>query len=199
MTPKVVHYYFGFSSPFAALADAQIDALVEEAGATLDPIPITGPPLEPLEGIAKTIFDLRSSYQYEDAARWARKLGLPWHFSAPPEPRIEAMDASLGYYVALDGNREREYRNAVFRAYWADGRDIDDRKVLGDCASQAGLSPDDFAKGLDDERHLSSFWTRAANGLKDGVFGVPLFVVDSQRFWGNDRLDFLRAALKDET
>lgn len=33
MAPKVVRYYFGFASPFAALADA----LVGEAGATLDP------------------------------------------------------------------------------------------------------------------------------------------------------------------
>ena len=37
---------------------------------------------------------------------------------------------------------------------------------------------------------------RAAGGLEDRVFGVPLFVVDGQRFWGNDRLDFLLDALR---
>jgi 2-hydroxychromene-2-carboxylate isomerase len=37
---------------------------------------------------------------------------------------------------------------------------------------------------------------RAAAGLEDGVFGVPLFVVDGERFWGNDRLDFLLETLK---
>ena len=45
MAPKVVRYYFGFGSPFAALADARIDALVEEVGADLDPT-VPGRPLQ---------------------------------------------------------------------------------------------------------------------------------------------------------
>ncbi len=195
MAQKVVRYYFSFGSPFAALADAQIDALVQEVGAELDPIPINAPPSEPPKGIAATLLDYRRSYQYEDAARWARKLGLPWHSSAPPEPPVEAMDASLGYYIAREKSREREYRNGVFRARWAQGRNIDDRDVLGDCARDAGLSRGDFLQGLDEEQYRDALWARALAGLEDRVFGVPLFIVDGQRFWGNDRLDFLVDAL----
>ena len=102
MAGKVVRYYFGFASPFAALADAQIDPLVRDAGADLDAIPIGAPPAEAPTGIAAMIQDHKRSYQYEDAARWARKLGLPWHSSVPPEPPVEATDASLGYYVARE-------------------------------------------------------------------------------------------------
>ena len=199
MAAKVVRYYFGFGSPFAALADARIDALVGEVGAHLDPIPITAPPSEPPKGIAAMLLEHRRSYQYEDAARWARKLGLPWHSSAPPERPVDATDASLGYYIAREKSREREYRNGVFRALWAEGRNIDDRGVLGECARDAGLSRDDFLKGLDDERHREALWSRAVGGLEDRVFGVPLFIVDSRRFWGNDRLDFLLDALRGST
>ncbi len=191
MAAKLVRYYFSFGSPFAALADAQIDALVAGEGADLDPVPINAPPSDPPEGIAAIIQSHRVSYQYEDAARWARKLGLPWHSAAPPEKPIEAMDASLGYYLAREKSREREYRNSVFRALWAEGRDIDDRDVLGDCARDAGLSRDDFLKGLDDERHREALMSRAIAGLRERVFGVPIFIVEGQRFWGNDRLDFL--------
>ncbi len=116
-----------------------------------------------------------------------------------PEVPIDAMDASLGYYVAREKNREREYRNGVFRALWAEGRDISDRDLLGDCARDAGLSRDDFLKGLDDERYRDALRSRAVAGLGDLVFGVPLFVVDGQRFWGNDRLDFLLDALRGRT
>ena len=35
----------------------------------------------------------------------------------------------------------------------------------------------------------------AAAGLEDRVFGVPLFVLDGERFWGNDRLEFLLDAV----
>ncbi len=195
MGAKVLRYYFGFASPFAALADSRIDALVAEVGAELDPIPISAPPADPPEGIAAVLLEYKSSYQYEDAARWARKLGLPWHSSAPPQEPVDTLDASVGYYVARERSAGGEYRRGVFRARWAEGRDIADRAVLGDCARDAGLSADDFLKRLDDEHYRNAVWTRAAAGLKDRVFGVPLFVVDGERFWGNDRLEFLRDAL----
>ncbi len=137
MAPKVVRYYFSFGSPFAALADSRIDALVAESGARLDPIPIGAPPAEPPEGLAAIIEGLRASYQYEDAARWAHKLGLPWHSPAPPKKPVDATDASIGYYAALEKGRESAYRKGVFVALWAEGRDIADREVLADCAADA--------------------------------------------------------------
>ena len=195
MARKVVRYYFSFASPFAALADAQIDALVEKVGADLDPIPIVAPPSDPLEGVAATLLEHKRSYQYEDAARWARKLGLAWHSSAPPQRPVDAQEASIGYYIAHEKNAERAYRKAVFRACWAEGRDIADRDVLGGCALAAGLSPDDFLKRLDQEEYRNAVLARAMAGLEDRVFGVPFFVVDGERFWGNDRIEFLLDAL----
>ena len=195
MARKVVRYYFSFGSPFAALADARIDVLVEKAGADLDPIPINAPPSEPPEGFAATLDEYKRSYQYEDAARWARKLGVPWYSSAPPQPLVDAHEASIGYYIAREENVERAYRERVFRASWALGRDISDRDVLGDCARDAGLSRDDFVKRLDHEQYRNSLMERAVAGLEDRVFGVPFFVVDGERFWGNDRIEFLLDAL----
>ena len=196
MTRKMVRYYFSFASPFAALADAQIDALIEKAGADLDPIPINAPPSEPPEGFAAILEEHKRSYQYEDAARWARKLGLAWHSAAPPERPVDAQEASIGYYIAHEKQAERAYRNGVFRACWAEGRDIADRDVLGGCARDAGLSPDDFLKRLDQEEYRNAVMARAMAGLEDRVFGVPFFVVDGERFWGNDRLEFLLDAVR---
>ena len=195
MARKVVRYYFSFGSPFSALADAQIDELVEKAGADLDPIPINAPPSEPPEGFAATLEAYKSSYQYEDAARWARKLGVPWYSSAPPQRPVDAQAASIGYYIAKEERVERAYREGVFRACWALGRDISERDVLGDCAQDAGLSRDDFLKGLDQEQYRSAVLARAIARLEDRVFGVPFFVVDGERFWGNDRIEFLFDAL----
>ena len=195
MARKVVRYYFSFGSPFAALADAQIDALVEKVGADLDPIPVDAPPSEPPEGFASVLDEHKRSYQYEDAARWARKLGLAWHSSAPPQPPVTAQQASIGYYIAREKNAERAYRKGVFRACWAEGRDIADRGVLGDCARDAGLPRDDFLERLDQGEYRQSLMARAIAGLEDRVFGVPLFVLDGERFWGNDRIDFLLDAL----
>jgi 2-hydroxychromene-2-carboxylate isomerase len=34
-----------------------------------------------------------------------------------------------------------------------------------------------------------------AESEKQGVFAVPTFVVDGELFWGQDRIDFVRAKL----
>ena len=133
-----VKYFFAFQSPFAALADSRIDDLITAAGAELVPVPVVPPPMEPPKGLAATIQEFKIGYLLEDAARWAKQLGLTWK---PPEQRtVDATDASAGFYFAREQGKERAYRNAVFRARWSEGRDIGDRLVLADCAEKAGLS-----------------------------------------------------------
>jgi 2-hydroxychromene-2-carboxylate isomerase len=193
MAHKQVKYYFAFQSPFAALADARVDALVAQAGAELVPIPVVPPPTDPPTGIVAQIAEFKRGYMLEDAERWARKLGLPWH---PPAQRIvDATDASAGHYCARDKGKERAYRNAVFRACWGEGRDIGDREVLADCAVAAGLARGEFLEALSSRRYHDEVPKALLLCMQDQIFGVPIFVVDGRRFWGNDRLDFLAEAL----
>jgi len=194
MAGKQVKYYFAFPSPFAALADSRIDDLIARAGAELVPIPIVPPPAEPPTGIAAQIAEAKLSYLLEDAQRWAHKLGLPWH---PPAPgAVDSTDAAAGYYFARDKGKERGYRNAVFRARWGEGRNIADREVLADCAVKAGLSRAEFLEALSSKRYHDEVPEALMLCMQDKIFGVPIFVVDGKRYWGNDRLDVLLDALK---
>ncbi len=194
MAGKHVKYYFAFQSPFAALADTQIDDLVARVGATLEPIPVVPPPMPVSEGVAAAIRDFRVSYAIEDSARWAHRLGIPWK---PPEPRdVDSTDASAGVYVVREHGDERAYRNAVFRARWSEGRNIGDRQLLAHCAEKAGVARDRFLPGIDDPRYRHQVQAALQRCMEDRIFGVPIFVVDGQRLWGNDRLDFLEEALK---
>jgi 2-hydroxychromene-2-carboxylate isomerase len=193
MPRKVVKYYFAFPSPFAALADARIDDLVARAGAELDPIPVVPPQQPPATGVAAQLQEFKLGYMFEDAARWARKLGLPWK---EPEPRIvDTTDAAAGYYFARARGKERAYRNAVFRARWGEGKNVSDRDVLAACAEQAGLPRVEFLKALDDPRWRDEVPKALQRCMEDRIFGVPIFLVDGKRFWGNDRLDFLAEEL----
>jgi predicted DsbA family dithiol-disulfide isomerase len=67
---------------------------------------------------------------------------------------------------------------AVFKAYFIEGRDIGEHAVLGDCAAQAGLQPQavvDFLAGdlADKEMRAADRAAREA-----GVSGVPSFFLD---------------------
>jgi len=191
--PRTVKYFFAFQSPFAALADTRIDDLVARTGAVLDPIPVVPPQQPALAGVAKQLADFKLSYLLEDAARWARKLGVPWK---PPEQIIvDGTDAAAGYYFARAQGKERGYRNGVFKARWSEGRRIDDPSVLADCAAQAGLSRDAFLEALRSKQYHGEVPKALMLCIEERIFGVPIFVVDGKRFWGNDRLEFLAAEL----
>jgi 2-hydroxychromene-2-carboxylate isomerase len=198
MARKQVRYFFAFPSPFAALADGRIDDLVARAGAELIPIPIVPPPASPPTGLAAQIHEFKMSYLLEDAARSARKLGVAWN---PPRLNpttgvVDSTDAVAGYYYAREHGKERAYRNAVFRARWSEGRDIADRTVLAACASGAGLASDEYLAALDGKRYHGEIASGLVLCLQERIFGVPIFVVDGKRFWGNDRVDFLIEELR---
>ena len=194
MASKQVKYYFAFPSPFAALADSRIDDLIAQAGAELVPIPIVPPPTVPPTGIAAQIAEAKLSYLLEDAERWALKLGVPWH--APAQAAVDSTDAAAGHYFARDKGKERGYRNAVFHARWGEGRNIGDREVLADCAVKAGLPRAEFLEALSSKRYHDEVPKALMLCMQDKIFGVPIFVVDGKRYWGNDRLDVLADALK---
>jgi len=42
---------------------------------------------------------------------------------------------------------------------------------------------------------LAIYRANSADAIQAGVFGAPTFVLDGERFWGQDRLAFLDRAL----
>jgi len=191
---KKVAFFFAFASPFAALASFRVDDLVGECGAVLDPVAIVPPPAEPLTGLAAQLQEFKLEYLHEDAARWARRLHIPW--KEPARGRVDATDATAGYLFARTKGVERDYRNAVFRARWCEGKDIADQKVLIECAEDCRLSTNEFLQALRSQQYHEGLSAALARCLEERVFGVPMFVVNGKRFWGNDRLDFLVEELK---
>jgi 2-hydroxychromene-2-carboxylate isomerase len=192
--PKQVLYFFAFSSPYAALADARIDEPVARAGAELMPVPLA-PKLDPPQGLAATLREFRRSFMQEDCERCAAEQDLAWKFPWGEASPLDNVPASAGWYFAREHGKERGYRNAVFRARASEGRDVADRKVLADCAVEAGLDRAGFLEALESGRYLEEVPKALQLCMKHRCFGVPFFVVDGKHFWGNDRIDQLLRAL----
>jgi 2-hydroxychromene-2-carboxylate isomerase len=160
----------------------------------LEPIPVVPSQQPQPTGLTAQLAEFKLSYLLEDARRWAQRLGVKWN---PPEQRtLNGTDAAAGYYFARAQSKERGYRNAVFRARWSEGRNIDDLAVLADCAQTAGLSRDGFLEALHRRQYHDEVPKALTRCMEERIFGVPIFVVDGKRFWGNDRLEFLAAELR---
>jgi len=201
MARRRVLYFFSFASWYSALADSRIDELVADAAADLEPVPLvlTGAP-EPTD-VEAMIGEFKITYLAEDAARWFKKLNLIWN---PPDAVFrqrwpghrfdgfpDATDATAAWYFARERGKERAYRKAIFRAFWSEGRDVGDPSVILACGETAGLSRAEFRAALESKRWHEHAWDGLQRCAQERVFGVPTFVVEGKRFWGNDRIEFL--------
>lgn len=187
--------YWDFSSPFAYLGATQAKALAERTGATLVWRPMLlgglfkaiGQELVPLN----TWSDAKKRYTFDDMHRWAEFWGVPFNFpSVFPVNSIKA----LRTWLALPEDRRDAFREGVFRAYWADGKDIGDEAVL---AEHLG---DDAAAVLartNDPAVKQALIEATKHAEAQGVFGAPTWVVDgTELFWGQDRIPLVERALR---
>lgn len=134
----------------------------------------------------------KNFYILQDTRRLAKERGLPMIWPVDRAPVWEV--SHLAYLAATDEGMGRPFLDRVYAARWERGEDISDPAVLGAIAEGLGLDPARYAGAADDEqlRHRGiDVLTRVAD---DGVFGVPMFVLGREKFWGTDRLARFLAA-----
>jgi 2-hydroxychromene-2-carboxylate isomerase len=100
----------------------------------------------------------------------------------------------LRAYLALPEERRRAFRDAVFRAYWADDRDIASDDVLRDLIGQ---DADAILARCATQEIKDALFAATKRAIDAGVFGAPTWVVDEKDlFWGQDRVQLVEHALR---
>ncbi|RPE71536.1 putative DsbA family dithiol-disulfide isomerase [Pacificibacter maritimus] len=70
--------------------------------------------------------------------------------------------------------------DALFAAYFVDGRDIGDAEVLADIADSIGLDASVILRLLASDEDVKAIQTRDAHARERGINAVPMFVVAQQ-------------------
>jgi predicted DsbA family dithiol-disulfide isomerase len=96
---------------------------------------------------------------------------------------------------------ENEVRDAIFRAYWRDARDIGRVDVLAALAVQAGLAADDVKIALDIDAHADEVVRDRHAADRLGIRHTPSMIVDAggeaRLLVGAQGADDLRALFRD--
>ena len=76
---------------------------------------------------------------------------------------------------------------------WADEQDTGDAAQLIAALNQAGLDGQTLVSAAqkDAEALQAEIDADSADAVEAGIFGAPSFVVGSEMFWGQDRIDLL--------
>jgi len=87
------------------------------------------------------------------------------------------VDAHRLIWHAAQHDRQIEVVDALFQAYFTDGRDIGDRVVLAEAAGRAGLDAEAARRFLDSDEGLAEVEEEESVGRAFGIDGVPFFVL----------------------
>ncbi|HSN41205.1 MAG TPA: 2-hydroxychromene-2-carboxylate isomerase [Burkholderiales bacterium] len=185
-----IDFYFDFSSPYGYFASAKIEALAAKYGrsAVWRPIllgavfKITGQ--QPLPTIP-----LKGSYASHDLARSARLFGVP--YKMPEKFPVSGTAPSRAFYWVSDRDPAlaKQLAQALYHAYFAEGRDISSPEITANVAARLGLEKDQVLQALNDPAVKERLKIEVDAAIERGVFGSPFFIIDKEPFWGSDRLD----------
>ncbi|MDZ4095022.1 MAG: DsbA family oxidoreductase, partial [Paracoccaceae bacterium] len=109
----------------------------------------------------------------------AHDAGLAIDFAAMKR-MPNSLDAHrLIHWAGLEG-RQSAMVNALFRAFFREGRDIGDAGVLTALAGEAGLDTAFIARLLASDADREDISARDTHARQRGVNGVPTFVIANQ-------------------
>jgi 2-hydroxychromene-2-carboxylate isomerase len=185
-------FYFAYTSPFTYLAIEPAYTLERTHRIHLRFIPY-GVNIRRVYGDVPTRShrdDMKVRYMYLDARRFARERGLIIY---PPKKIFSARFAFYGGMCAADQGLFRPYSDRVYERFWKHELDVEKVDALAAILAEVGATTDQFVRYIADENAKAK--PRLKQGFaeadRDRVFGVPTFVIDNERFWGYDRLDWL--------
>lgn len=200
---RVIEYYYALASPWSYLGHEKLCRIADAHGLEIDPVIID---YDEMFAAAGTVPlpqrpQLRKAYRLVELERW----GAYREVAINPQPRfyrgeIEEPDERDGALMVtaakLAGLDSLKLAHAVQRALWAEERfpfTPDELRAIAD------------AEGFDGERLLAAaalpetiaaYQEQTRRSIDRNVFGMPFYIVDGQRFWGQDRLELLEHILK---
>lgn len=197
---KTVELFYDIGSSYSYLASTQIDAVAARQGATVRWRPFL------LGGVFKATGNEmparvpnKARWMLGDNMRWAKKYGVP--FAIPsifPIMTISTQRALVATDRLFGEDAQKKLAHALFRGYWAEGKDVSDKATIAEIARSAGLDADAILAGLDAQETKDMLRASTEEAVARGAFGAPAMFFEGELFWGNDRLGLLEDALAEK-
>jgi predicted DsbA family dithiol-disulfide isomerase len=167
--------YVGEKRLEAALADEAGPVAVRWRPYQLDPtIPEAG--FDRAEYMAKKFGNSgRLQSVHDNLTRLGAELGLPFAFDKIKRSP-NTLDAHRLIRWAATAGVQAEVVDRLFKAFFVEGRDVGDRKVLVELAGECGLDAGQVEKALADGADADLVRAEIEQAQTMGVSGVPFFI-----------------------
>jgi 2-hydroxychromene-2-carboxylate isomerase len=187
-----LEFWFEFASTYSHVAAQRIEATARAAGVAVVWKPFLLGPIFRKQGWNDSPFNLypaKGVYMWQDMARQCAKHGVPFRKpSVFPRPSLLATRIAL----ALDSSPQRvaEFSRRVYLANFHDDLDTsNDDIVRGVLRSLAWPDADEVLARAVSPETKERLRRRSEEASERGIFGAPTFLIGSELYWGNDRLE----------
>jgi 2-hydroxychromene-2-carboxylate isomerase len=189
--PKV-EFHFDFGSPNAYLAHLVVPQIERRTGTKFDYVPIllggvfkmtnNRSPAESMAGIKN-----RLEYERLEVKRFIKRHNIA-NFAWNPYFPINTLVLMRGAAAAqIDGTLPR-YVDEVFRHMWAEPKNMNDPKIMGEALTQSGFDTAALLARTQTPEVKERLLKNTETSVARGTFGSPTFFVGDEIFFGKDRL-----------
>lgn len=194
---KTVEFFFDLGSPASYLAYTQLPDLCRDAGAELVYRPmLLGGVFQATGNASPAMIPAKGRYMIRDLARFAERYGVPMRFN--PHFPINTLTL-MRLLVAVQSHQPERFDDALqalFQATWVDGVNMGDPAKVAGVLVAAGFDAALLQAQINEPAVKDALKATTEEAVKRGVFGAPTCFVGGEMFFGQDRLDFVREALR---
>jgi 2-hydroxychromene-2-carboxylate isomerase len=188
--PADVEFFFEIASTYSYLAASRIEDLARAAGVTVRWRPFLLGPAFASQGWNDSpfnVYPVKGRYMWRDMERLCARYGLPFR-----RPSVFPRPSLVAARVATLGASEPwgpAFVRAVYRANFAEDRDVTSPDTVAALLRELGLPGDQVVQATQTPAVKDALRATTAAATEAGIFGAPSFLVGSELFWGNDRLE----------
>jgi 2-hydroxychromene-2-carboxylate isomerase len=196
--PRQVDYYFSLSSPWAYIGHKAFRDVVATYDLKVNHKPVILVDLFSETGGLPLIkrHPVRQRYRMVELQRWRDKRGLTFHL----QPKYSPFNARLADGVVIAaieaGYDPDPLLRRAFPAVWEDELNLANPDEVAKLANAAGLPGQQLVERSGSEAISAAYEQNRQDALAADVFGSPVYVLDGEVFWGQDRIELLADALK---
>jgi 2-hydroxychromene-2-carboxylate isomerase len=194
---KTFDYYFDFGSLATYLAHTQMDKIKAETGASPIYLPmLLGAVFKATGNASPASVPAKGKYIFVDFKRFADSYGVPLETN-PFFPIITTtlMRMLTGLQMRSDA-RMHEFMDTIFKAIWVDAMNLNAPEVVEQVLREAHFDPIDLLQLANEQTTKDRLKDITTQAVDRGVFGAPTFFVGQDMFWGQDRIEQLKVALR---
>jgi 2-hydroxychromene-2-carboxylate isomerase len=193
-----VEFHFDFGSPNAYLAHRVIPSIEQRTGVRFEYVPVL------LGGVfkltnnrspAETTPGVRNKREYEqlEMDRFVRRHDIAFQWN--PHFPVNTLTLMRGAMAARQLGVFERYVDEIFRHMWVEPKKLDDSAILGAALLDAGFDAERLLAATTELKVKQGLMANTARSVERGNFGSPTFFVESEMFFGKDRLAQVEEAI----